>query len=170
MQQNYAKVSGVLETVSLAEIVEDALRMHAGALDRHQIQVVREYKTVPPVTVERHKILQILFNLLENAKYACEEGSQPEKRVLVRIQQNGEGRVQVEVQDNGIGIPPENLTRIFAQEFSTRKGGHGFGLHSSILAAQDMGATLKAHSDGPGRGAAFFLELPIRSDYRPDGK
>jgi signal transduction histidine kinase len=160
MQQNYAKVAGVLETVSLAEVLEDALRMHHEALARHQIKVVREYQPVLPATIDRHKVLQILFNLLENAKYACEDSRQPEKRVTVSLGQNGQGRIHVGVTDNGIGIPPENLTRIFVQEFSTRKGGHGFGLHSSLLAAQDMGGTLKAHSDGPGLGASFVLDIP----------
>jgi signal transduction histidine kinase len=161
MQQNYARVSGVLETGSLAEIVEDALRMHHEALARHQVQVVRKFEEVPAVTIDRHKVLQILFNLLENAKYACEDSGRSERQVRVSLHLNGEGRVQIEVADNGIGIPVENLTRIFVQEFSTRKGGHGFGLHSSLLTAQEMGGSLKAASDGPGRGATFVLDIPL---------
>ncbi len=161
MQQNYARVSGVLETVSVAEIVEDALRMHHEALSRHQVQVVRDYQEVPPVTIDRHKLLQILFNLLENAKYACEDSGRPERQVTVSLHQNSQGQIQVGVSDTGVGIPAENLTRIFAQEFSTRKGGHGFGLHSSLLTAQEMGASLRALSDGPGRGAAFVLDIPL---------
>lgn len=160
MQQNYAKVSGLLETVSLAEIAEDALRMHDGALARHEIRVVRDYQPVPPVTLDRHKVLQILFNLLENAKYACEAGPAEQKQVTVRVEPGSSTTVRVSVSDNGVGIPAENLPRLFDQQFSTREGGHGFGLHSSILAAQDMGATLKAFSSGPGTGATFTLEVP----------
>lgn len=161
MQQNYAKVSGVLETVALADIVEDALRMHEGGLGRHGIQLRREFVSVPAVTLDRHKLLQILFNLLENAKYACSESGRAEKQVTVRVHLHGQDQVQIEVEDNGIGIPAENLGRLFDQQFSTRKGGHGFGLHSCMLAAQDMGATLSARSDGPGQGALFRLELPV---------
>jgi C4-dicarboxylate-specific signal transduction histidine kinase len=161
MQQNYAKVSGVLERVSVAEIVEDALRMHNEALARHQIKVVRQFAEVPPVTIDRHKVLQILFNLLENAKYACDECGHPEKQITVSIQPHGAESILVKVTDNGLGIPRENLPRIFAQEFSTRKNGHGFGLHSSILAAQDMGGSLRAQSDGPGKGATFTFETPV---------
>ena len=161
MQQNYARVSGVLETVSLAEILEDALRMHQEALLRHQIEVVREFHEVPPVTIDRHKLLQILFNLLENAKYACEDSGRPGRQVRVSLHQNGQGRIEVAVSDNGIGIPAENLTRIFTQEFSTRKGGHGFGLHSSLLTAQSLDAGLRAQSEGPGRGATFVLDIPL---------
>ncbi len=161
MQQNYARVSGVLETVSLVEIVEDALRMHHEALLRHQVQVVREFHEVPPVTTDRHKVLQILFNLLENAKYACEDSGRPDRQVTVSLHPNSQGRIEVAVSDNGIGIPAENLTRIFVQEFSTRKGGHGFGLHSSLLTAQNLGASLRAQSEGLGRGATFILDIPL---------
>jgi signal transduction histidine kinase len=115
------------------------------------------------MTIDRHKVLQILFNLLENAKYACDERGAAEKQVTVRIQPAGDGRVQVRVADNGVGIPAENLHRIFGQEFSTKKGGHGFGLHSSILTAQDMGGSLSAQSDGSGKGAVFILEIPLNA-------
>lgn len=161
MQQRYAKVSGMSETVSLAEVVEDALRLEGGALARHEIRVLKQYEEVPKVTVDRHKVLQILFNLLENAKHACVESGRPGKQVTIRIQQDGPGRVQVQVVDDGVGIAAENLPRIFSQGFSTRKNGHGFGLHSSILTAQDMGGSLSAQSEGPGKGAVFILTFPV---------
>jgi signal transduction histidine kinase len=65
--------------------------------------------------------------------------------------------------DNGEGIAAENLTRIFAHGFTTKKDGHGFGLHSCVLAAREMGGSLLAASDGPGRGAAFTLVLPLQA-------
>ncbi len=161
-QQNYARISGVVETVALSELVEDALKIHGGAYARHGVVVVREFSPVPPVSVDKHKVLQILVNLLSNAKYAC-DAAPPNavKQVTVRIQGNGDGRVKIEVADNGMGIAPENLTRIFSQGFTTRKGGHGFGLHSGALAARDLGGSLTVHSDGLGRGATFTLELPL---------
>jgi signal transduction histidine kinase len=158
-QQKYAKVSTLTETVSLAEVVEDALRLSGGALAEHRIQVVRQYEAAPQLTIDRHKVLQILFNLLENAKRACIECGLPEREVKIQIRPIDGGSVQIRVQDNGVGISPENLSRIFAQHFSTRKDGHGFGLHSSMLAAQDMGGSLAAHSDGLGMGAVFTLQL-----------
>ncbi len=75
--------------------------------------------------------------------------------------------VKISVIDNGVGIPPENLERIFAHGFTTKKYGHGFGLHGSVLAAKEMGGTLTAHSDGPGMGATFTLELPCQSQMSP---
>jgi signal transduction histidine kinase len=75
---------------------------------------------------------------------------------------NGEGRIKISVHDNGVGISPENLARIFNHGFTTRKDGHGFGLHSGALAAKEMGGSLTVHSDGPGKGASFTLELPVQ--------
>jgi signal transduction histidine kinase len=160
-QQNYAKVSGVWETVSVPEIVEDALRMCSEAMTRHDIVVRRDYHETPPATLDRHKALQILFNLLDNAKLACVAHSGSGRQITVSIRREGAERVRIEVADNGIGIPPENMARIFTQGFSTRKDGHGFGLNSSVLAAQDMGGSLAARSDGQGEGAVFILEIPL---------
>ena len=72
---------------------------------------------------------------------------------------NGKSGVRIQVADNGIGIPAENLTKIFSHGFTTRKDGHGFGLHSGALAAQELGGTLTVFSDGPGKGATFTLDL-----------
>jgi len=166
MQQNYAKnIGGVRETLPVEALVEDALRMNEGALHRHRIEVVREYGDVPPVSMEKHKVLQILVNLVRNAKHALTDGGRADKRLLVRIAHKDD-HIIVGVSDNGIGIAPENLVRIFAHGFTTRKDGHGFGLHSGVLAAQEMGGTLTVHSGGPGTGATFTLEIPIDRDQR----
>jgi signal transduction histidine kinase len=159
MQQDYATFGGVKEMVNVVNLVEDSLRINEGALSRHRVEVIREFETVPPLNVEKHKILQILVNLLRNAKYACDDSERADKRLTVRVA-NGDGRIRISVMDNGVGILPENLTRIFNYGFTTQKGGHGFGLHSGALAAKEMGGSLTVHSDGPGQGAAFTLELP----------
>ena len=159
MQQSYARVSGVKEVINLQELVEDSLRMNDGALSRHRVEVVREFGPVPPMNVEKHKILQILVNLIRNAKYACDESGRADRRLTMRVA-DGDGRVRISVMDNGVGIPPENLTRIFSHGFTTRKDGHGFGLHSGALAAKEMGGSLTVHSAGHNQGATFTLELP----------
>jgi signal transduction histidine kinase len=166
IQQNYAQISGVSETVRVTDLVEDALRMNAGALSRHDIKIVREYDPqLPEITVEKHKVLQVLVNLIRNAKYACDEADRPDKNLRLHVS-NGGDRVRVAVADNGVGIPEENFAKIFNHGFTTRKEGHGFGLHSSLLAAEAMGGALSAHSDGPGKGATFTLELPVQSPAR----
>jgi PAS domain S-box-containing protein len=163
MQQNYATFGGVKEMINVVNLVEDSLRINEGALSRHRVELIREFETVPLMNVEKHKILQILVNLVRNAKYACDESGHAHNRLTVRVA-SGNDRVKVSVTDNGIGIPPENLTRIFNHGFTTRKGGHGFGLHSGALAAKEMGGSLNVQSDGPGKGSVFTLELPIEQE------
>lgn len=160
MQQAYATMIGVVEALDPVAMMEDALRMNAGALERHEVRIEREYRPATWVLGEQAKILQILVNLIRNAKYACDEGAGTPKQILLGIRQTDTGRVQLIVRDNGVGIRPENMARIFQHGFTTRAKGHGFGLHSSANAAREMRGTLTAQSDGPGRGATFTLELP----------
>src|SRR6266853_2281968 len=164
MQQNYAKLCGVTEPVKIVDLVEDSLRLNAGAFARHGVTLHREYNDVPPITVDKHKVLQILVNLIRNAKYACDESGRKDKLLTLRVEDIANG-VRVSVIDNGVGIPPENMSHRFHHGFTTRQSGHGFGLHSGALAAQELGGSLRAESDGPGRGATFILELP----YLPRG-
>ena len=159
VQQNYAKLGGMKEKVNVVGLVEDSLRMHEGGLGRHHVEVIRDYQAEPVINTDKHKVLQILVNLLRNAKHACQESDRMDRQLTVRVA-NGDGRVKISVIDNGVGIAPENLTRIYNHGFTTRKDGHGFGLHSGALAAKEMGGSLTARSDGPGKGAAFTLELP----------
>ncbi len=167
MQQSYAKVAGVTEPVSPSQLVEDALNINAAALMRHDVRVRREFGEAPVLQTEKHKVLQILVNLIRNAKYALDEANRPDKLMTIRVGSGAEGRVQIQVIDNGVGIPKENLTRIFAHGFTTRSDGHGFGLHSSALAVRELGGSLHAHSDGPGTGATFTLLLPRQLATEP---
>jgi len=168
MQQNYAKISGVVEKVTVVDLVEDALRMNGSALARHDVQVIRDFpaQTIE-MNVERQKVLQVLVNLIRNAKYACDDAGRKDKRLTIQVRA-ADGLVQMAVKDNGVGIPAENMTLIFNHGFTTREKGHGFGLHSCALAAKEMGGTLNVHSDGPGQGATFILELPLQPESTSD--
>ena len=164
MQQSYARRGGIIETLDIRALVEDSLRMNDGAFSRHGVTIIRDYEDVPLIQVDKHKVLQILVNVIRNAKYACQEA---EKRVTVRIRATN-AAVLVAVIDTGVGIPRENLERIFSHGFTTRPDGHGFGLHSSALAAKALGGSLQAESAGPGQGATFTLALPLASPESPD--
>ena len=159
MQQSYAKVSGVKQIIELSSLVEDSIRISQGSSSGREVEIIRSFESAPPIDAEKHKILQILVNLLRNAKRACDDSAHARKTITVRVM-CGAGKVIVSVSDNGVGIPPENLTRIFSHGFTTRKDGHGFGLHSGALAAREMGGSLTAFSDGANKGATFTLELP----------
>ena len=166
MQQSYAKVAGLEEEVEVTQLVEDALRINEAALDRHSITINREIESVPTILVDKHKVLQILVNLIRNAKYALSDSGRPDRTLTLRVRRNGGDKIQIQVIDNGVGIPPENLTRIFSHGFTTRGDGHGFGLHSGALLAKELGGELTAHSDGVGKGATFTLVLPLKPPQR----
>jgi signal transduction histidine kinase len=162
LQQSYARTPRLHEPVGLAELVEDALRINSAALSRHQVKVERDMADLAPVMTDKHKVLMILINLVSNAKYALDAVPESERRLTVRLRPPAGDSLRVQVIDNGVGIAPELLTRIFQYGFTTREEGHGFGLHSCALAAQELGGSLTAHSEGPGKGATFTLELPYK--------
>jgi signal transduction histidine kinase len=162
-QQSLAGVHSVIEPVSIADLVEDALRM-AGVTDQPGVTVIRDVDDVGALSLDRHRFLLILVNLINNAVYAMGDNVDRPRQLRVRAELRAGRTVVIEVADNGEGIPAENLTRIFSYGFTTHEGGHGFGLHSSALAAKEMGGALTVHSDGAGRGARFILEAePERS-------
>jgi signal transduction histidine kinase len=162
MQQSYAKVGGVSETSPVLEIVEDAIRLNAVSLQRHDIQLNRHFETKEEITVERHKVLQILVNLMRNSKDALDKVDGREKIIDLRVFKDGEDSLGISVKDNGIGFGGETGKRLFQHGFTTCKEGHGFGLHSGALAAKEMGGKLSADSEGEGKGAAFTLTLPMQ--------
>jgi len=161
MQQTYARVSGTTEVLPTEALIEDALQLNVDSFTRHHIAIQRDFTAVPPVTVDKHKALQILINILRNAKHAMDDADDNEKRLTIRTRLKDGQAVAISITDTGVGIAPENLTRIFSHGFTTRKDGHGFGLHSAALAAQQMGGRLSALSEGPGHGATFIFELPL---------
>ncbi|MFJ2684689.1 DAHL domain-containing protein [Pseudomonas sp. NPDC087342] len=162
-QQSYAGANSLMEPVQISELLEDALRMNSGALTRHHVTVVKEYTEVPRVMGDKHRLLLILINLISNAKYAMSDLSDRPRQMTLGVKIVDDSILQVSVKDDGEGIPAENMTRIFAHGFTTRKEGHGFGLHSCALAAIEMNGHLTAHSDGPGKGALFTLQIPLKT-------
>ena len=165
MQQAHAKsAGGVTEILDLAQLVEDAISMNVVSYDKHHIDIARDFEELPQVGIDRHKVMQILMNLLSNARHAV-KGIDGEKHIGVTMRKKGEDRVTITVSDGGVGIAPENMTKIFVHGFTTKRDGHGFGLHSSALAARELGGSLTCASEGLGKGAQFTLELPMK---KPD--
>jgi len=164
MQQNYARMSHVREDLAPADLIEESIRISEASLNRHGITVIKDYQPVPLVRVARHKVLQILVNFIRNAKHAMDDSGRPEKEMTISLRTSPEGRVLFIVRDNGVGISPENLGKVFNFGFTTRKQGHGFGLHSCINAAIELNGSVRGESEGVGKGAVFTLEIPSSGD------
>lgn len=160
MQQGYAKAGGVLETLAPSALFEEAILLVQASIDRHGVHLTRAFDAAPDYETDRHQVLQILVNFLTNAVQAVKPNQDGERHITLRLACDEE-RIAFAVEDNGTGIASENLEKIFQHGFSTRRDGHGFGLHSGALAARNLGGRLSVHSDGPGHGACFTLELPV---------
>ncbi|QXI55835.1 DAHL domain-containing protein [Pseudomonas alvandae] len=159
-QQTYAGAARLIEPLKVSDLFEDALRMNSGALSRHHVTVIKDYQDSPLIMGDKHRLLLILINLISNAKFAMSHVDHPREMTLgIRIVDPT--TLHISVKDRGEGIAPENQARIFNHGFTTRKDGHGFGLHSCALAAVEMNGRLYVHSDGPGQGALFTLEIPL---------
>jgi Na+/proline symporter/C4-dicarboxylate-specific signal transduction histidine kinase len=163
VQQSHAKASRLVDRVDIEDLLEDALAVNLAGLEQSRVRLVREAEPVPQLTIEKHKVLQILVNLISNAKHAMSVTTGRERVLTLGTRVVDDSLVEIRVQDNGIGIPRENLRKIFQHGFTTRRDGHGFGLHGSAIAATQMYGSLTVTSEGTDRGASFVLRLPIRA-------
>jgi PAS domain S-box-containing protein len=163
LQQSHSKTKGIIEPTSIEELVEDTLKINAEMITRNKVEIKREIAGLPTLLLDRHKLLQILTNLVSNAVYALSQSNLDSKILKIQVKEPKSGYIRIDVTDNGIGIPKENLTRIFEHGFTTKKTGHGFGLHSTALSVNELNGSIKVHSDGPGKGAVFTVELPFKT-------
>ena len=162
-QQGLAKPQVLLEPIQLTDVIEQALAINRDSLEKGGIAVVREFAELPATMCDRHQVLQIMVNLINNGIHVMKAMPGRSHRLTVTIGYHpaSRERAQIQVRDTGIGVKPENFKRLFTQGFTTREGGQGLGLHSSFLAAKLLGGTLSAASEGEGQGATFTLDLPL---------
>lgn len=160
MQQSHARTTLLLEECDLSQLVQDAVRTLAASLQRHGIDFRCEVAAPCPGRIDRHKVLQILISLISNAQYALASVPAGQRQLIVRLSTEGE-LARIQVRDKGKGIAPELQEKLFSQGFTTRKDGHGFGLHFSALAAKLMNGRLELESEGLGKGVTATLELPL---------
>jgi len=161
MQQGMVKSGGLHEPVVLVDLMEQALTINKVLLEQLEGKIVREFTDIPEVIVDKHQTLQILVNLIRNSIQAMETVDRKILTVRIGLATNERNMVQLEVTDTGVGIHADQLTHIFSQGFTTKKDGHGFGLHSGALLAKNMGGSLHVRSEGVWCGATFALILPV---------
>ncbi|MEE2639458.1 MAG: ATP-binding protein [Planctomycetota bacterium] len=162
VQQSFGKTQGIHEHQSVVELVEEAIHLNREVLEEDKIQLIREFSEVPLITTEKHKVLQILANLIKNGQEAVREANNINNILRIEIRKQDD-QVLIGITDNGIGISKENMNNIFVHGFTTKHEGHGFGLHSCALSAQQLGGSLKFETLGVGNGATFLLCLPMKA-------
>lgn len=157
-QQSFARVGGAEEAVDVRELVDTALTLKGQELKG--VEIKREIAEIPEVVTDRYKLLQIIVNFIANACDAMAANGSGARRIAIRAHVVHD-QLEIAVEDSGIGIPTELLPRIWEFGFTTKAHGHGFGLHSSAVAAQQLGGTIAADSAGPGLGARFSVKIPV---------
>jgi signal transduction histidine kinase len=158
-QQHYAKPGHFAEACNPAELMHDAVMLSSSARARQRIQLVEYYRKAPTIMLDRHRVLQIVLNLIRNAEDAVTARGDADMRIFVSAGYDN-GQLKISVQDNGVGVSAEAMAKLFTYGFTTKPEGHGFGLHNSKLLASEVGGTLSCRSDGEGQGSVFTLELP----------
>lgn len=157
-QQNYTGVKSSLKSLELIPIIEDVLKMYQSAIEKHGIKVVRKYGRTAVVLVQRTKLYHVLTNLIKNAMESVENAAMDNRTLTVTITQEG-GNSFICISDTGGGIAQEHLESIFSYGFTTKKEGHGFGLHSCANYMTEMDGRIWAENSIDGEGATFVLQL-----------
>lgn len=161
MNESMASSVGLYEPSELSEVVDESIALVSPVFEKHEIALAQDFASVPPVLLDRHRILQIVVNLLTNARDAILENDPPTKQVTVRTRLE-DTQIAIVVRDNGKGISASDMERIFEHGFTTKATGHGFGLHASALAADEMGGSLKCINRGGDQETVFELRIPFR--------
>jgi C4-dicarboxylate-specific signal transduction histidine kinase len=159
-QQSYAGYGGLVEPIDVNELLDDAIALNTASYHKHGIRVVKDYGDIPTVLLDKQRLLQIVINLVKNAKEALHDQAEGKKEMCIRTRADN-NRLTIEVTDTGVGIDTENLKKIFTHGFTTKASGHGFGLHSCANAAREMDGSLSVSSPGPMQGTTFVLDLPL---------
>ncbi len=169
-QQSIAGTVDASEDMEPKSLMEDAYRICAGSVERNGIRIIREYEDgLPRIRLGRHKAVQILVNLLNNAKDALRSHSGDVAEIVMRVRRRDDEFVCFQIADNGVGIDKAHTSELFRYGFTTKPDGHGFGLHGSALTARDLGGELSFESEGVGHGAIFSLILPVNRGGRDKG-
>lgn len=165
MQTEISGISGVSEKITLNDLVNQALKMAYNEDIPNRIQVTSVDNFEGEVTINKTRVLQILINLLSNAKQAVMMSeTQDSKKIHITMQYaDNRNFFEIRVADNGIGINKSQLKKIFTMGYTTKKKGHGIGLHMSAISASEMGGKLTLESGGLNQGATFILTLPIHN-------
>jgi two-component system NtrC family sensor kinase len=156
-----------LKEIDLRESLDTTLELLKGEI-KNRIQVHRQYEPIPKVTCYASQINQVLMNILSNAVQAIQGSGQIWISTLpIRASSNQIGRVQISIQDSGMGMSADVLEKIFEPFFTTKGVGQGTGLGLSISYGiiQNHGGEIQVRSE-KGVGTEFTLIIPVAQNKR----
>ncbi|MBU3914197.1 HAMP domain-containing protein, partial [bacterium] len=159
-QQSFAGVSSLSEEYMLSDIVENALTLQIGSIERYGIKVIKKYSHLPKLLIQKTKLIHIIINLIKNARESMIDTPVDKRKISISITKEN-NLAYLKIGDSGLGISERNLKKIFNHGFTTKKEGHGFGLHSCANYMTEMGGKMWAESEGQGKGATFILEFKL---------
>lgn len=159
-QQQHAHHTGVIEEVDIQDLVQDCINMNISSIENYSIEIKEHYEGQTTLFADRHKLVQIIVNLVRNAKDALVEANIDNPEITISTL-NTNNKLEIYITDNGVGMSEETVKKLFSFGFTTKKDGHGYGLHSCSLEAKNMQGLLRAESPGLGQGASFIIELPL---------
>ena len=155
-QQTYAGASQYTDVTSLTEMIDSALALQAGSIEKHGLIVEKDFQATGTIIAQRSKLIHVLVNIFKNAKEAMENNPINEKKILIKTWEDHR-QIYLSISDNGPGIDPDYLDKIFTQGFTTKKNGHGFGLHSCANYISEMGGKIKVSNKENETGATFTI-------------
>ena len=168
IQQELVRGSSVINVAfSLKQVIHDLLVLHEESLNKHDIHLdLKLSSEIDQVVLPKNPLMQVLNNLIKNAKEAIEQRRELEGsltgRVELELSSYGERQFKLTLTDNGIGLLPDQKNSIFQRGVSTKEAGSGFGLHSVATFVSSIEGSIAVESDGVNQGATLILILPVK--------
>jgi NO-binding membrane sensor protein with MHYT domain len=162
VQQDLSKTKSLDQVAAIATLLEEAILLNGFDYSRDNIVIEKKFAKIKPVLVNKIKLMQVLVNLLHNARDALADPAILKKKLTLEVGAVDKNTIFIRIVDNGVGIADKNIKKIFTHGFTTKESGHGFGLHASALTLKNMNGSIKAESPGVGKGATFILTLPYK--------
>ena len=158
-QQTDAKLSSP-ESQDLIQLIERAIGVQRDFIRERGVQIHKHYCCGKPVRASEAKLTHILINLLKNAVEAMEETAYDQRLIHLETGEDGDGCIFIRIRDQGMGMEKDVVDKAFTHGFTTKKNGHGFGLHYCAQAMEEMHGAIQVESPGRGKGTTFTLTFP----------
>ncbi len=158
-QQDNARLSLFEQDIDVGEVINEVLALQQTYITDAHVKIDKDFDPGLQLKTQKAKLIFVMVNLIRNAVDAVRSTEEEKRLIQIRAFVNDTATF-VQVEDNGIGIPPDNMAKIFTHGFTTKPSGHGFGLHACANFMKEMRGSIGADSPGEGQGTVFQLKFP----------